>query len=386
MNPNDPARAPRGEDTTDWPAGQQPPAGTQPQDPETTVPAPATPRSIHEETTLDAAQFLRSQQPPPASPGSGQPPGWPGQPAGRQQPPQPGPGGTPPPNQQPGTWSDGYQQPPNVVPRPQPHLMSRLAEHRWWVIGAAAAIAVVLVITLIVASSGDDSPSEDGPPTSPAQVPAGPTTTVPATPTAAPPPAAPQPPPGPVIAADALPGLLLPADQINQRLNTSGMTTLPMEHAALAGTVTPPHCAGVWGPAYQATYDGSGYTGLAIQGVHREPSHKVAQAVVSFPDPGRAKAFYDRQVADWDTCKSSHIRWEYGGNVNDVDVGVPAETSGVMTVMLFPTNSRTAGQQCERDMTVRGNVIVDVRTCSPTVGSAGLSIATAIADKIAPAP
>ena len=54
--------------------------------------------------------------------------------------------------------------------------------------------------------------------------------------------------------------------------------------------------------------------------------------------------------------------------------------------MLVPTTSQTAGQQCERDMTLRSNVIVDVRACSPTVGSAGLSIARDIADKIAPAP
>lgn len=384
MNPNDPAEGPRGEETADWPAGQQRPAGEPPSDPETTVATPASPRSIHEETTLDAAQFLRPQQPPPGAPPP--PPGWPGQPAGHQQPPAPGPGG-PPPYQHPGTWPAGYQQPPpTVVPRAKPSLGSRLSEHRWWVIGAAAAIAVVLVIALIVASSGDDSSSEDGPPTSPAQVPAGPKTTVPASPTAAPPSQPPAAPPAPNVAPDALPGLLLPAEQINQRMNTSGMTALPTEHAPLGGTVTPPHCTGVWAPAYQATYDGSGYTGLAIQGVHREPSHKVAQAVVSFPDAGRAKAFYDKQVADWNACKSSHVRWEYGGNSTELDVGVPAITAGVMTVMLFPTNSPTAGQQCERDMTVRGNVIVDVRACSPTVGSAGLSIATAIADKVAPAP
>ncbi|WP_286137599.1 sensor domain-containing protein [Mycobacterium sp. IS-3022] len=384
MNPNDPAEGPRGEETADWPAGQQPPAGGQPQDPETTVPAPATPRGFHEENTLDAGQFLSSQQPPPASPPPS--PGWPGQPAGHPQPSPPGPGGNPPPYQQPGSWPPGYQQPPNVVPRPQPSLASRLAEHRKWVIGAAAALAVVLVIALIVVTSGDDGSSEAGPPTSPAQVPARPTTSLPASPTAAPPTQPPPPPPAPMVAPDALPGLLLPAEQINQRLNTTGMTALPTEHAPLAGSVTPPHCTGVWAPAYQATYDGSGYTGLAIQGVHREPSHKVAQAVISFPDAGRAKAFYDKQVADWNACKSTHVRWEYGGNSTELDVGVPATTAGVMTVMLFPTNSPTAGQQCERDMTVRGNVIVDVRACSPTVGSAGLSIATAIADKIAPAP
>lgn len=399
MNPNDPTQGSRSEETADWPVGDQRPASPR-RDEESTLPAPATPRnapppppppprSIHEENTLDAGQFLRSQQPAPATP-PGQAPGWPSGPAGYQQPPQPGPvGGHPPSYQQPNAWPGSYQHPPAVVPRAKPSLASRLTEHRWWLIGGAAAIAVVLVVALIVAGSGDDSSSDDGPPTSPAQVPAGPTTTVPATPTAAPSaPTPPAPPPGPVLAAEALPGLLLPDDQINQRMNTSGMASVASDvvHTPLPGTVTPTHCTGVWGPAYQATYNGSGYTGLAIQLVHRDPTHKLAQAVVSFPDPGAAKAFYDRQAADWNACKSSHITSEYEGNVSEVDVGVPTTTAGVMTVMLFPTNSQTAGQQCERDMTVRGNVIVDVRACSPTVGSAGLSIATAIADKIVPAP
>jgi PknH-like extracellular domain len=54
----------------------------------------------------------------------------------------------------------------------------------------------------------------------------------------------------------------------------------------------------------------------------------------------------------------------------------------VLTLKLVPTSATVEGQQCERNMAVRANVIVDVRTCSPTIGSAGLSIATAIADKI----
>ena len=401
MNPNDPERGRRGEETTDWPAADRPPTGA-PGDEESTLPAPATPRnappatppgapapprSFHEETTLDAGQFLRSQQSPPAPAGPSQPPGWPGGPTGPQQPPPPAPGGTPPSFHQ-QTWPPANQPPPSVVPRAKPGLGSRLAAHRGWLIGGAAALAAVLVVGLVAATGGDDNAS-DGPPTSAAQVPARPTTTVPATATAAPapppsrPPAAP---PAPMVAPDALPGLLLPADQINQRMNTSGMTALPLENAPLAGTVNPPHCTGVWGPAYQTTYNGSGFTGLVIQGVHREPAHKVAQAVISFPDPGAAKAFYDKQVADWNACRSSRVTWEFGGNTNDVDVAVPAMTAGVMTVMIVPTNSQTAGQQCERDMALRGNVIVDVRACSPTVGSAGFSIARAIADKIAPAP
>jgi serine/threonine-protein kinase len=119
-----------------------------------------------------------------------------------------------------------------------------------------------------------------------------------------------------------------------------------------------------------------------VQGVFANPTHKLVQAAVAFPDANEAKVFYDRQVADWNACKSSHIRFEYGGAATEVDLGVPTTTAGVLTLMLNPTSSATAGQQCERNMAVRANVIVDVRACSPSVGSSGLSITTAIADRI----
>jgi serine/threonine-protein kinase len=178
---------------------------------------------------------------------------------------------------------------------------------------------------------------------------------------------------------------------INQRMNTTAMTAKPPLNELLPGTITPPHCAGTWGPANQATYNGSGYTGLAVQGyfnptTNQNPStHQLVQSVVAFPDAGAAKAFYDRQVADWNACKSTHITFDQNGHT-EADLGVPAVAGDGMSLMLVPTNSKTAGQQCERDMAVRSNVIVDVRACSPTVGSAGLSIAREIADKIAPAP
>jgi serine/threonine-protein kinase len=121
---------------------------------------------------------------------------------------------------------------------------------------------------------------------------------------------------------------------------------------------------------------------MVIQGVFSDPTHKLVQAVTAFPDANAAKMFYDRQAADWNACKDSHIRFEYQGASTEADLGAPSTTAGVMTMKLTPTTSATAGQQCERNMALRANVIVDVRACSPTVGSSGLSIASAIADKI----
>jgi serine/threonine-protein kinase len=116
--------------------------------------------------------------------------------------------------------------------------------------------------------------------------------------------------------------------------------------------------------------------------VSTEPAPKVAQAVASFPDPGAAKAFFDKESAAWSSCQSTHMTWSYGSNSAEVDVGVPAMIGDMMTLKLVATSSTLAGQQCERVMTLRGNVIVDVRACSPTIGSGGLSIASDIAAKI----
>ena len=46
---------------------------------------------------------------------------------------------------------------------------------------------------------------------------------------------------------------------------------MPVERNPLAGTVTPATCSGLWGPAYASTYNGSGFTGLAVQGVFLQP-------------------------------------------------------------------------------------------------------------------
>lgn len=300
---------------------------------------PFAPRNIHEENTLYAGQFVNPQQPPPG--------------AGYQQ--QPPPGG--------------------------PGLLA--GRRRWWVIGGAVAVVAAVIVALVVFTGGEDSSSTDATATTSTKMPDSPRAT--AATTRPSPPAPPPPPPPPLVEAAALPGLLLPAELINQRMNTTGLAgDPPITTTLLDGIVTPPQCAGAWGPGYEATYNGSGYTGSALQGLF-DPPNQLVQAVIAFPDAGAAKAFFDRQVADWNACKSTHIKYESGGTT-EADLGVPSMTVGVLTMMLVPTTAKTAGQQCERDMTVRSNVIVDVRACSPTVGSSGLSIAREIADKIAPAP
>lgn len=120
-----------------------------------------------------------------------------------------------------------------------------------------------------------------------------------------------------------------------------------------------------------------------IQVLQQGRAQQLAQAVTAFPDPAAAKSAFDKLVAGGDSCQSQRLTYTPDGGKNTVvDVATTRTIGDVATVMLIPTTPPVPGQQCERDMTVRGNVIVDVRACSPTVGSAGYAIASAIADKI----
>lgn len=300
----------------------------------------------------------------------------------------------PPPAQTP----HGYPSPPQHVPPPPPQptpepphhsWKQQLKRRQWWIGGAVVAIVGSVVAYVMV--TGDTSDSTDTATTAAttaAQVPAGPTTTVPSEPSAEPTPTAtgapaPPPPTGPTLAPDALAALLLPAEEIGRQLNLTGAAPLgPVESEPLAGNVEPPHCTGAWGPGYATTYNGTGFTGIAIEGVAQGPQHRIAQAALAFPDPAAAQRIYDKLISDWNACQNTRAEFSYQGSGTTVDIKTPRPIGDITTVMLVPTNSPTPGQQCERGMALRGNVIVDVRVCSPTVGSAGYSITRAIADKV----
>ena len=354
------------------PQGHRPPGGgQQPGQPGGYPNGGRTP--FDQQETQQAPTFSRPPQPPQAG-GPQQ-----GSPGGPQYTPPPPSTPTPPP-----------------APDPQPGgLIATLQKRQGWIVGAVVAVAAAAVaaVTLTGQGSGDDA-TPAAATTSVAQVPAGPTTTVPAEPSAqntqtttprpsgspAPPPPAPT---GPTLAPDALAGLLLPAAEIDTQLNITGAADVgPVETTPLAGSVAPPHCTGAWGPAYAATFDGTGMTGIAVGLVAQGQEVRVAQAAASFPDPAAAQRIFDRLLTDWTACQNTHAVFSYQGAGTEVDIKAPRRIGDVHVLGLVPTTSPVPGQQCERGMALRGNVIVDVRACSPTIGSGGLAITSAIADKI----
>lgn len=286
----------------------------------------------------------------------------------------PGPGfGEPP-----APW--GHTAPPRAV-RPPQKSAQRPIHKLWWVGGGAVALVAIVVAAIVIASRGDDrtGTTANRPAQMPAGATAGPDTQTPsASRTTAPPVPA-----GPVLAPEALPGLLLRPEEVSRHFNLLGMTPGPIDNRLQRGEVTPAFCAGPWGPVYEATYIDSGYTGVAVQQVERLPEHQVTQAVASFPDPEAATQFFSEQVTRWKDCGSTDVVVNVDGRVAEVRVGgLPLVSGGVLTTNNQGMNGDVLYRRCERDMTVRGNVIIDVRVCSPVAGTIGLSVAGGIAEKI----
>ncbi|QIV79826.1 sensor domain-containing protein (plasmid) [Mycolicibacterium frederiksbergense] len=337
---------------------------------------------MHEQSTQEAPQFTRPpvQHPPAGSSGWPQTPAaYPAQnqpPAGMAGPPYGASAG--------GTAPAVPGLPADASPKPS-RASAMMNDRRWWAVGGAVVLVAALGGVAFIVNRGDTDATTASPTsTTAAQVPAAPVTTMQPKPS---PPAAPPPapaPPAPTVAADALPGLLLSPDQISQRLNTPGMVPTAVLSNPIPGGVTPANCVTTFVPVAADALNGSGFTGVALQGVALEPAVKAVQGVVAFPDPGAAKAFFDQRSADWSACKSSHITYDdkQDAKIDEIDLGVPAMSGDVMTLEFTSTNSKTANQRCERALTVRGNVVVDTRACAPNVNSAAYDFASDIAAKI----
>ncbi|MDP9166993.1 MAG: sensor domain-containing protein [Actinomycetota bacterium] len=233
-----------------------------------------------------------------------------------------------------------------------------------WFIGAAIAVAVIVVAVLLV--SAYLGPASDR----------GEIGRYDATPGARPTAAVP---------ADALPGYLLTAEEVGTVLQTDGMVTGRLTEALTSdGSVAPHGCANAWAPADRSTYRGYEYTGLARQSVTHDPRDDTAvvEAAISFADAATPKAVVEQMRATWAGCAGKTF-------ITDLGDGRPVmfmlksrmDDDDVTTLFVRPPAS-APGPTCQRAVTARRNVVVDVLACSPTAGNFGAMIAAAIATKI----
>lgn len=359
--------------------------------------------SAHEflgEETMDLSQTRLPQYPPPPFPPGGAPapppgppphgapiepaqdayPTWQGQAPGPS--PWQGPPAAPPwpvpPGQPPHPYAGGpVGMPPGGYP-PSP----RRRRWPWWVAGAGAAVVAGLVITLVALGGNDSKTTSNSAAPSSTRIPASsrpaPTSSTPSAP-----------PPAPALDTAALPSLLASAEQVSNILHNVQMNPRDVSTSLSSdASIDPAKCASAVAPALEGTYTGSGYTGVAVQGL-MEPSpgrHKVIQAVAAFPDEAAAQQFQAQQVSAWQGCRLTDVTVSFPGGqpADHATITIVSNTDGIASTVLLPAGATEhKDSECERAMAARRNIIVDVRVCGQNTITAGATLVRAITDNVA---
>lgn len=192
--------------------------------------------------------------------------------------------------------------------------------------------------------------------------------------------------PAPMLVRE-LPGLLLDRAAINRVMGATGMELKDGEWSRMSRwNSTAGDCAATWIEAWAPVYEGSGWMGLRGN-TYSEPedswSHRVWQAVVAFPFAADAKDFYTKQVASWKTCDGRRVDQrdvDKPGEPNEWTVGQSTDAGGLLTVVDEEVGK--PGWLCERALTARNNVVVDIRACGRDVRTEAGQVATEIAAKV----
>lgn len=185
--------------------------------------------------------------------------------------------------------------------------------------------------------------------------------------------------------ATELTTLLLTADEINEAMNTTGMT-VDATSSALAddsADITPADCLAVSSVGQQQVYAGT-FAAASIQTL-REPgqnfAHLAHQSVVEFPNPEAASAFYDKARTAWMACAPGTYAVSADEGGTSWTVAPLEEAQGVLTASSIQEGTVLL---CQHALSAAAAVIVDVRTCSSDTasGQGALTIARQITDRV----
>jgi hypothetical protein len=186
----------------------------------------------------------------------------------------------------------------------------------------------------------------------------------------------------PPVAAGVLDGLLLSPAEINSAMGTTGIRVNGTSTVMFDDSVNIPdkNCR-FFEPAETSVYGGSGW--IAMRSQYLRGSVEVRQAVVSFPSANDAARFFSASTQRWPACSNRQFNYIYPGHPDNVVRVAPiAITNG--TLSTTDTLEGGSGWACQRALTVRNNVAIDVKACSVNPAHAAVfNIADQIAAKVA---
>ncbi|CAM4427832.1 Serine/threonine-protein kinase PknH [Mycobacterium basiliense] len=200
----------------------------------------------------------------------------------------------------------------------------------------------------------------------------------------------------------ALDGLLLTPAEVDSAMGVTGMTTkekidkLPDDSTKEGpqGWKWPAECLFADAPAEAVAYAGSGYT--AVRG-HDDvapgsaPSGdmdpELTQALVLFPSAAQANDFFTKSSQAWPACANRQFITPGDADNPEIQwqVGPVSTANGMLSTPVTVTMTKgpnTFKGACQRVLTVRNNVAIDLSACGKDPGDLGITIANQIAGKV----
>jgi PknH-like extracellular domain len=205
--------------------------------------------------------------------------------------------------------------------------------------------------------------------------------------------------PRPALGQAALANLLLSPADIDGVLGATGTMSSKkndklfdgndLKQMMPAGWQFPDECLYAFGPAGASVYAGSGNTAVSVEDDTTVPAgSNLTQAVVLFPSANEANAFFTTSSQRWQACANRQITPPTNPDnvVIDFKVGPVSNANATLTTTLtVDMNNPAPGgapitSSCQRALTVRNNVAIDVNGCSN--GDLAVKVVNQIAGKV----
>ncbi|WAC93432.1 sensor domain-containing protein [Mycobacterium sp. Aquia_213] len=156
----------------------------------------------------------------------------------------------------------------------------------------------------------------------------------------------------------------------------------------------PEECLYITGPALAPVYANSGNTSVHGErisvpspGGSNESNPDANQFLVMFPSAQQASAFFTTSAQRWPACANRQGTVPDGGKSPGFQwkVGPVSNANGVLSATVsvsLTKDGENIVKTCQRALTVRNNISIDVDGCRQNPGEVGVDIANLIAGKV----
>jgi PknH-like extracellular domain len=201
----------------------------------------------------------------------------------------------------------------------------------------------------------------------------------------------------PPLAQSALDGLLPTPDEVNAAMSVTGMTVQQNGTAMQTDydKKWPSECFFTSSSAEDPAYAGSGFTAVRVQTVGASsapndgsPPPSATTGLVLFPAANEANALFTASSQRWAACADRQftVPPEKPDDPEQRFQTKPlTNANGVLSLAITGTVSGpgiNSTLTCQRALTVRNNVAIDISTCGKDPGDTAVAIANQIGGKV----